>query len=263
MAEHGLSSGVVIAIAVLGFFILIVIVLFFILCLCKGKFKFLNFDKISAEESSHKSRFGEAKIDFVTKKLNKVRSQRGAPPIYDKPPQYQHHIHRGRYHDNPSYYDDEITPRRGRYLESIPSHYRHYPRDNESYAPSIQLRRYEESVVDGYTIKKSRRLQPLDGTRTVDSMVKSKSKKKRRSQKESSKPLKKKESHEFDVSVQADVPLNEMPDNSKLRDAGWPNEVAKPVENAKPEINPNAFSDSEASDDINMKLRMNKNSVDV
>ncbi|XP_033758476.1 uncharacterized protein LOC117340808 [Pecten maximus] len=246
MAEDtGLSDEIVIAIAILCFFILIVLVIFILICICKNKISFLQSNDITEEEISQKSRFGEAKIDFITRRLNKVRHQRGAQPIYEK----RHQRHSFRHHDNMSYYEDD--PMSPRHYQNMPPSSHRYPRENESYAHSIQLRRYEESLTDGYSPRRSRtrKLSPLDGARTADLVTKSKSKKKRRSE-DGTKKRVKKSSRNSEAPIKTEVPLNQLPDSSKLKEAGWSNNTARnaPAAEPKPEVHPNAFSDSEASD---------------
>ncbi|XP_069114839.1 uncharacterized protein [Argopecten irradians] len=239
MADSDLSDEIIIAIAILTFFILLVIAIFILTCIFKNKIPCLTSDDITEEEISHKSRFGEAKIDFITKRLNKVRHMRGVPPIHEI---HRNQRHLPRHHDNLSYYeDDPMSPR----------HYQRYPRENSSYAPSIQLRRYEESLMDGHSPRRirTRRLAPLEGTRTVDVVTKKKSKKKQHREGEGKKHSKK-TAEDADPPITTEVPLNQLPDSSKLKDSGWSNGTAKKTAAAepKPEINPNTFSDSEASD---------------
>ncbi|OWF42444.1 uncharacterized protein LOC110461050 [Mizuhopecten yessoensis] len=268
MAEEGLSDEIVIAIAVLCFLILIVIAIFIIICVCKNKISWLSSNEISEEEVSHKSRFGEAKIDFITKNLDRVRYQRGAPALRDKRhqrliPRYhddreRYHDDRGRYHDNVSYYEEDLES--PRHYENVPPKYRRYPRENESYAPSIHLRRYEESLTDGHSTRRSRnrRLEPLGDLQPDEVVTKPKSKKKRRSENGKSRHQKKKISRDSEVPDKTEVPMNRLPDSSKLKDSGWSNGTAKDkvALDVKLEAHPNAFSDSEASDvDIARKAK--------
>ncbi|XP_060078234.1 uncharacterized protein LOC132557731 [Ylistrum balloti] len=244
-ADEGLSDDIVIVIAVLCFLILIVLVIFILVCLCKEKISFLNYNDVDPDELTQKSRFGEAKIDFITRRLNKVRHQRGAQPINDK--RYQRQSY--HYHDDTSYYEDD--PMSPRHYQHLPSQYVRYPRENESYAASIHLRKYEESLTDGHTTKRSRRLAPLDGSRPAEVITKSKSKKKRKSGKESRKKVNKELHGESEAPTKThEVPLNVLPDSSELKESGWSEGRTKnkTSTHVQPEINPNTFSDSEASD---------------